>query len=269
VMVFSQSANAQFLKKLKKKVENSVEQTVTNKVANKAARETSKSMDKILNKQIGKNNPMPMGGEKGDISDVADEYEFEWIYGLKMEMDKSREDFQIEYYLKEDAPYWGARMLNEEIQQGLDLFMLYDNERKLTVMFMTNDGNRFASVSQIPEDMLEPDEYDVTNDYTMTKIEGKQLLGYECEGFQFENDEYIIKTYVTFDTVISFSDVYGKSENMPKNFNPEWFNHEDNEGLVMELGMIDKRKEKNNMKMTCFRLEQKDYSIIKSNYQSF
>ena len=72
---FSTQVNAQFWKKLKKNVERRVEETVINKTEDKAAEQTEKAMEEILNPSFGKNSPMPIGGEKGSLEDVPENYE--------------------------------------------------------------------------------------------------------------------------------------------------------------------------------------------------
>ncbi|MBO0330434.1 DUF4412 domain-containing protein [[Muricauda] lutisoli] len=266
VLFVAQGANAQFFKKLKKKVSDRVERTVTDKVADKAAQKASKAMDKMLDPEFNKNSPVPIGGEMGNMDDVPDEYQFEWVYKMKIDAARSKSEMDIAYYLKKDAPYWGAKM-----NQGMDMFMIYDMSKLLTVIFMDNDGNKFASVTKIPDDINVEEmneDMDISN-YTMTEIAGKTVLGYDCKGYVMENDKYKFTLYNTFDTEVSFIDIYGKSNQMPKGFQVDWLKEGDNEGLVMEMIMEDKENDKNNMTMTCVQLEEQPFSIKKADYSTF
>ena len=255
-------AQGQFLKKLKEKVEQRVEQTVTEKIANKAAREAGKTLDNLMEGKMGQNSPFPMGGEMGSIEDVPDTYDFEWAYQLHMETEKQKKGMDITYYLKEDAPYWGAR-----IQQGMSLFMVYDMANKLTVIFMENEGNNFVTANTIPDEMLIDEDEEVSyEDYSFREIEGKEILGYSCKGFEMENHQYKFTMYVTFETEISFSDIYGKSEQIPKGFNVDWLKDGDKEGLVMEMQMENKSKKNESFQMECTRLEREEMTIRKADY---
>lgn len=262
--------HGQFLKNLKKKVERRVEQTVTDKIANKAAQEAGKKLDNLMEGKIGGGSPLPIGTEQGDIGDVPESYDFEWAYGLRIESAKSKEGMDIVYYLKEDAPYWGAR-----IQQGMSLFMVYDLGNKLTVIFMENEGNNFISVTKVPEnammeaeDMMDENEVSL-EDYTFREIQGKEILGYSCKGYEMENDEFKYTFFNTFETEVSFSDIYGKSEQIPKGFNIDWFKEGDKEGLIMEMIMEDKSGKNDTYRMRCTKLEKEPLSLRKSDYSSF
>lgn len=266
LLLLSANAEAQFLKKLKKKVENTVENVVTDKIANKTAQQTNKAMDKILNPKFKKNSPMPIGSEMGSLDDVPATYEFDWVYKLDIKTTRSKRKMDIAYYLKKDAPYWGAKM-----NQDMEMFMVYDLSRKLTVIFMQNDKNSFASVTKIPEEIIDDEVLDENvsfQDYTMKEIPGKEILGFQCKGYEMENDQYKFTLYNTFDTEVSFSDIYGKSEQLPKGFNVDWLKEGENEGLVMEMIMEDKKNKKNNMTMKCVELEKKSFTINKSDYNS-
>ena len=256
-------AQAQFLKKLKKKVEQRVEQTVTDKIANKAANEAGKTLDNLMEGKMG-NSPFPMGKDQVSLEEIPDSYDFEWAYELRMEMGKKKDQgMDITYYLKEDAPYWGAR-----IQQGMSIFMVYDMANMLTVLFMENEGNNFVSASKIPEVTLAEEETLSYDDYTFSEIAGKEVLGYDCKGFVMENPQYKFTMYVTFDTEVSFSDIYGKTEQIPKGFNPEWLREGDKDGLMMEMFMVDKSKKNEEYHMVCTRLEKESYSVKKADFNS-
>ena len=81
---FSQTVEAQFLKKLGDRVKQKVENTVVEKTANKAAEKTSNSMDKVFNA-----NPFGGSKEKADPSLVAGSYDFSWKYSLKITRNKA------------------------------------------------------------------------------------------------------------------------------------------------------------------------------------
>lgn len=269
ILVFaftSNNLNAQFLKKLKQKVEDKVEQVATEKISNKAAEKAGNSLDKILDFKFKENAPIPIGLETVSFDEIPAEYNFEWIYALKMESSQVKDAMNIDYYLKKDASYWGAKM-----NQEMELFMVYDFSNNLSVIFMKNDGNNLVSATKINNTEIVEGASDVNfemEDYKITEIEGKKILGYNCKGYVIENNEYKFTMFTTFDAPVNFADVYGKSKQIPKNFNLNWLSDGDNTGLLMEMLMEDKQNSKNNFKMECVNLEKKTFSISKSEYKS-
>ncbi|WP_168191339.1 MULTISPECIES: DUF4412 domain-containing protein [Antarcticibacterium] len=251
---------AQFLKKLQKKVEQRVENTVTNKVADKAAAEAGKSMDNMLNFDFGKTGFAP-GFEMVDVAEVPEVYEFEWRY--VMTMNTAQGDMEMEYFLKKDAPYFGIRMPQN------DVFMVMDHKRQMNVMYMNSGENKMVMATKMPEltaeDMKEAEEYN--EEMSFKPIGSKEILGYDCKGFQAENEDMVYTFYVTSEPEISFNDIY-RNENtqLPKGFDPQWL--EDANGLMMQMIMEGKKKAKENVSMTCTALEKKPFSIQKNEYKS-
>lgn len=263
---FSTQVNAQFWKKLKKNVERRVEETVINKTEDKAAEQTEKAMEEILNPSFGKNSPMPIGGEKGSLEDVPENYGFDWRYELVMIPQKGKDSLQMSYYLREGVDYFGAKMEN-----SMPMFMVFDGALNSTILFIDQGGTKMAMVNKIPNDAigLDPESNPGIEDFTMTKIDGKQIMGYDCQGYVFENTEYKFTTYTTFEAPVSFTNVFGQSESMPKGFKEEWLMQDGQYGLMMEMHMEDKKKPKKSMKMYCVELIEEPFTINKSDYESF
>lgn len=262
--LFAAPIQAQFFKKLKKKAEQAAEATILNRAQSIAAKQTEKAMDKVFEMQFGKEGYSGVA-EKVDANELPEKYGFEWRYKMKFETAQSKEQMDVTYFLKKDQPYWGA-----QFYQGMDMFMVFDNELSLIAMFVETEGEKFVTISKTPEEIAE-DEKNGTMDYSdfkTTELPGKQILGYYCKGVTMENDKMKLTMYITFETEVSFSDVYGKNDQMPKNFDINWLKEGDNEGIVMEMIMEDKKKKKNNMKMRCVTLEKSPYSIKKSDYES-
>lgn len=267
-------ANAQFFKKLKKSVERSVENTIERKTSDKAAEKTGEAMDEVLEedkdsksskkKSESSTSTMPIG--LGGMESVPGVYDFEWVYRLKMVSPRSRNNMELEYYLKEDAAYWGAQFYQDGETVSPN-FMVYDTNINKMVMFMDQGSTKMAMATKLPKGIVdaavEESDYE---DYTIKKIPGKTILGYDCEGYEMENEDYKYVMYITFDAPISFTDMFG-SDKMPKDFNPEWLMKGDVEGMMMEMDMDDKSSNRNDMKMSCIKLEKKNFSVRKSDYQ--
>ncbi|MDC7993903.1 DUF4412 domain-containing protein [Altibacter sp. HG106] len=266
--------NAQFFKKLTKSVERSVENTIERKVSNKAAEKTGEAVDEVLEedettstkkkRERRSSSTMPIG--MGGMEAVPAVYDFEWVYRLKMVSPRSRNNMEMEYYLKKDAAYWGAQFYQDG-ESVSPSFMVYDTKINKMVMFMDQGGTKMAMATKLPKGIVdaatEESDYE---DYTIKEIPGKTILGYDCEGYQMENEEYKYVMYITFDAPVSFTDMFG-SDKMPEDFNPDWLMKGDVEGMMMEMDMDDKNSSRNDMKMSCVALEKKDVTIRKSDFQ--
>lgn len=251
---------AQILKKLQKKIEQKVENTVTDKVADKAADEAGKSVDKMLDFPTG-NGENPMGYEPVDHADIPEVYEFDWSYVMKI---KTREgDMTMNYFLKKDASYFGFKLPDN------DMHMVMDPSKNLNVMFMKSDGNNMVMATKIPE--IPPGEMHedkaTEDEYSFKKIGNKTIMGYDCSGYQGEDDEMIFTFYVTTEPDVGFGNFYkSDNANLPKGFDPKWM--EDGNGIMMQMNMEGKKNSKDNVTMTCIALERKPYTIKKSDYNS-
>ncbi|WP_084203392.1 DUF4412 domain-containing protein [Psychroserpens damuponensis] len=203
--------------------------------------------------------------QKASKIDLPATYDFDYSYKLKMTHKKG--DFVLTYYLKEDAQYFGFD--TAEMTKGSDtkMFMVMDSNLSVTAMFMEMMGKKVVQKTKIkPSDFAS----DANNaDYTFTKIDSKTIMGYDCEGFVSENDEHKITFYITDDVPVSFNQVFGaNAKKMPKGFNPAWMKKYAENGLMMQMIFVDKKKSKNSMTMDCIGLDKTDFSIDASAYGS-
>ncbi len=257
------AGHAQLFKKLKEEVKEATEDAIVQTTADKVAEKTAKSLDKLFEVEFGKNAPQPVGDQQSSLEDLPASYEFDWIYKVKMESDQlKKQDGEIfmTYYFKEGADYWGSEYALSEDQQ---MFMVYDGPSDQMIMFMDQQGQKMAMAMKFPEI---PTDDSAQEEYTMTEIEGKEILGYSCKGYKFENSEHEFISYVTWDAPISFSGIYDKSQHMPNGFNEEWLQQNGETGMVMEMHMTDKKKAKNNITMQCVELAESPRSLTTSEY---
>lgn len=253
---FSISGQAQFFKKLKQKVEKKVENAVSESISDKAEKETQQAMDKMLEANLSN---MSMGMGSVDLAKVPEKYEFNWEYALNMKTKDG--NFEMIYHLNEDEPYVGI-----EVPQAEGMFMVMDQENKLIAMFMNSSGNKFLTATEIPEVPEEETAENPYSDQELVKIGTKNILGYESQGYQTEDEEHIIIFYVTDEAGIGFSNMFKtKQKNIPKNFEADWLK---DGALLMEMELQNKTNPEENMVMTCTRIEKKDFSIEKSGYNS-
>lgn len=194
-------------------------------------------------------------------------YDFDYIYKLKMTHKKG--DITFDYYLKEDAEYFGFD--TSEMTKGNDdtkMFMVMDSKLKITAMFMEMMGKKIVQKTKLKASDLNSNDDDMS-DFTYTEIDSKTINGYECEGYVSESEKMKITFYITDDVPVSFSQGFGSdTKNMPKGFNTSILKKYTENGLMMEMIYEDKKKSKNNMTMQCTSLEETSFSIDTTKYGS-
>ncbi|NRD18883.1 DUF4412 domain-containing protein [Winogradskyella eckloniae] len=206
--------------------------------------------------QIGKANKVVL----------PETYDFDYIYKLKMTHKKG--DITFDYYLNEDASYFGFN--TEELSKSNDngtIFSVMDSDLEIVAMFMEMMGKKVVQKTKLKVSNLDSEED--MSDYTFTEIDPKTINGYECEGFVSENDKIKITFYITDDAPVSFSKAFeSNTKQMPKGFNAALLKKYMDNGLMMEMIYEDKKKSKNNMTMQCVSLEETEFSIDTTEYGS-
>jgi hypothetical protein len=256
----SQLSHSQFLKKLMKRAEQAVEEVVVRKTADKAAQMAGESMDKIFN--------IDFGGAQVDPSVLPESYDFEWKYTMQMKHKKG--NMNMTYYLKPDAKYFGSQPEMENNPMANGMFMVFDEKLDILAIFMETEDGKSGTLLKNPtmniEDMAEQEAASI-DDYTITEIGAKTIMGYECQGFQMENDDMKMTMFIAMDAPVSFNQVYGDHmKTTPKGFEPKWMEKAEN-SIVMEMDMINKRKKKFSAKMTCIALEKLPKTLVVSDYE--
>src|SRR5690554_1236266 len=127
-LIFTTTVEAQFLNRLKKKVIERAENVIIDKAADKAAESTAKTMDKVLNPKL--DDIFNVGGGKMvDLSELPPEYNFDYLYRLKMTTDEG--ELEMDYLLSKNENYFGART-----EMSPDMLMVFDTDKNLIVMKM-------------------------------------------------------------------------------------------------------------------------------------
>ena len=259
VFMICTTAEAQFLKKLKNKVQEKVENVAIDNVSDKAANETNKSLNSLWEKKIGDGN-FSMGTERVNPEEIPTSYDFDWIY--KMRITHTNGEMDMLYHLKEDAPYFGM-----EMQQQGEMFIVFDDKNDLSVMFMASGENKYLMATRFDMEETSEGSEEYYDDMEIKEIGTKTILGYECQGYEGENKDYIFQFYITKEAGIGFDRMFqNKQNNLPEDFNPDWL--QDGDALLMQMRMEDKNSSKNNMSMTCTKIEKEPLTIRKANYTS-
>ncbi|WP_028872340.1 DUF4412 domain-containing protein [Psychroserpens burtonensis] len=169
-------------------------------------------------------------------------------------------DVDLTYFLKESAKYFGFDTADMTKSTDTKMFMVIDGNQGVTSMFMEMMDKKVVQKTKLKASGFDSD--NDSSDYTYTKVDSKTIMGYECEGFVSENNKTKITFYITDDVPVSFNQVFGaNSKSIPKGFNSDWIKKYAENGLMMEMVYIDKKKSKNNMIMNCIGLDKIDFSI--------
>ncbi|MDG5490821.1 DUF4412 domain-containing protein [Psychroserpens sp. SPM9] len=204
--------------------------------------------------------------QKASKIELPSSYDFDYIYKLKMTHKKG--DMTFDYYLKKGGTYFGfdsAEMT--KTNEDAKMFMVMDNKLNISAMFMEMMGKKVVQKTKLKASDFKGDTD--ASAYTFKKIESKTIMGFDCEGFVSENEDVKITFYITNEVPVSFNQVFGaNAKKMPKGFNPEWMKKYADNGLMMEMIYVDKKKSKNSMTMQCVGLEKTTFSIEASKYGS-
>lgn len=263
VVVCSTTAEAQFFKKLKKSVEDKVEQRVTEKISNKAADEADKHLENIMTANIGKAG-LPMGGDRVPAEEIPASYTFDWEYTMSMKTEAG--DMEMVYLFSSDHPNTAIRM---EQAAGMTIVQDYDND--LNVIYMSSGGQAMVTASRLPD---ADQDVDLEMDYSMEDFEIRRIgtidiLGYTCQGYEMENEDFLLTYYITDETEVSFSQLHmaQQQKNLPKGFDSNWFDMEN--AMVMGMDMKDKKNDNNPISMRVTKIEKTPTELRTADYQGF
>lgn len=256
-------AQAQFWKKLKKRAEQAAEETVMRKAEEKAAQETEKAFDKVYDMDFGKQS-------KVDPAILRNTYEYNWKYTMQMQHKKGV--MNMNYFLREGGTDFGSSF---EMDQGTELmngmFIIMDETAGVTAILMERNGKKFGQVLKSPtDDIIDmAEEQNQINDYEFKEIGTKEILGYECQGFQMENEDVTMTLYLAMNTPVSFNQLAAgqNAKRLPKGFDPKWLDKIGDNSLMMEMDVVNKKKPKHSAKMVCVSLEEESKYIDMSEYE--
>ena len=256
------TAQAQFIEKLKNRTKRAFEETVIRKAEQKVVEETDKAFEKNEDKISQRKS------SKVDPSKLQGTYHYDWRYSLQMQRQKS--SIQLDYHLRNEGTDYASivEMEGKAIMEGT--LMLMDESAGITAILMEQSGNKIGQLmDSLSDEMMETSEDEnPMKDAEFTEIGTKEILGYECQGFQIENDEITMIMYLAFDTPVSFNKIYGGPSNnqLPKGFDKKWLDKIGSNSLMMEMDLVHKDKPKESSKIICVALEKEKLDIDLSGY---
>lgn len=249
---FVNSANAQFLNRLKNKVLERAEEVVVDKAADKAAEKTADAMDKVLNPNL--EGLFNLGGKTVDLSQLPEVYHFDYDYTLKMSAEGG--DTRMSYLFNRSEPYIGIKT-----EVSPDMVVILDSPKN-TIIIKSNETVIAREFNTDPE--LSDDEIDDNLNYTFSELPDRVFLGYNCKGFQMENEENKIIVYFAPDIDVRFANTGGQGlASMSKEMKAFAKKYEN--GLMMYMEMDDKlnKSKKNDSSMTveCVAFEESSTDV--------
>jgi len=262
--------HAQFLDRLNRRVKRSAENAAINRAERIAADAAGDAIEKGITKGIesifaNKMEGINAGSVKSvDASEIPDSYSFEWMYAMQMQTNDGL--FNIDYFLKPNATYFGSKVNMEQSKSTGIMFMVTDFERNINTIFMETNGAKMAMPTAINLN-TNLDSEDESKDYSFKKIDTKTILGYKCQGYKAETDDAITIFYVTNEAPVSFNQLFGSNvKSIPKGFDPKMLSTIKN-GLIMEMEFTSKEDKNNTTILKCVILKKNPFTINKSDYQ--
>lgn len=221
---------------------------------------------KLINKVNTQKTGNTLKQSKVDPSMLPKTYFFNWRYTLQLEHKMGTMKFHR--YLNEREQYFASKPEMEKLDSN-NMLMVIDPKLNVTINLMVIGNKKIGSLISLSPEIIENDSKNSKNlqNYDFKKIGTKEILGYECEGFEVSSKDFKVIMYIAPDAPVSFNKMTMVApENLPKGLDPKWFKKVEN-GLMMEIQIEHKKKKKLNATMTCVALEQEYLEIKISEYE--
>lgn len=224
--------------------------------------------DSSNNKGSVKSARRSIKNHKVTVNDLPESYDFNWQLETEMTLNtRKKETIMMVFLINESASYQATKMTMGSNKNTGTTTMLFDMDLSTMVMFMDAQGTSFLQMYPIPEVKSSKENLD---NYNIKKLPAKTIIGYNCEGLQFEDDRYIMKMYHTLDAKIKLTNFLNFGSQKPSDF-PDMDSRvldQFSNGLILEMDIIDKKKSKNNVNIIAKALNQQKVSIKKANYKT-
>lgn len=197
-----------------------------------------------------------------NASNLPESYDFTWRY--TQQIVNKEGTMLMHYYFKEGQLNFGTRIEMEKEEMAGSMFTITDYELNKSLVLMDMMGNKMGQKMKLPKSDFKSNEID---DYNITEIGEKEILGYHCKGIQYENKDYKMIMYYALEAPVSFNQLFqNESQYMPKGVDKELFKTLEN-SMLMEMQFTDKKKKKFNSTITCVALEKEALHINISDYK--
>ncbi|CAM4233009.1 hypothetical protein [Gillisia limnaea] len=243
-IMFFMPTHGQFLKKLQEKAEQPLKTEAKATFVFSESHDAI-SLDVLMNDQL-KESGLLRGMEQVNPSEIPEFYVFEWKYTFEIKTKDGERRMNLLF--KKDAPYFGI-----QISEAEKRFLVMDPKKKINVLFTGLGDAKIASATKILESEHKViDSGKKLGDFSFNKIGDKSIMGYESEGFQAENNEFVYTFYIAKETGIGIHDFHRNSQKlMPANFNPNWLE----KGMLLQMISEGKKSVRDNITITCIGIE--------------
>ncbi|WP_186756418.1 DUF4412 domain-containing protein [Echinicola salinicaeni] len=222
--------NAQFIKKLKKAVQKGAENAVEERVNQEVENASKKKMEEFMEQVFGpsteyEGSGVDFGEMMGSMNfnvDTEDQYQFKGYTDMEItgtdEKGKEIDPSMIRFLHSNNSEHWGMKMENPE-KKNDQIAMVLDHKNKATILFMDNkDGEKTSMAygmdwnkmmensSQNDMEKMEDEEFEF--DKTGNT---KNILGYECEEYQGENEEGTFSFWASKEVIPGFTSFFSNS----------------------------------------------------------
>ncbi|WP_200976282.1 DUF4412 domain-containing protein [Echinicola sp. 20G] len=226
-------AEAQFIKKLKKAAQegvgNAVERRVSKEVENAAQKQTDKYLEQIFGPPTEyEGGNYDYGKMMGSINmnvDTEDSYHFTGFTEMEIsgtdEKGKEMDPVSFKSFLSNENEVWAMQMDPEE-KDVESTIMIFDNKNNATILLMESKKGEKSRIAYgmdwsnmmgtaADEKIEEVEETKLTFEKTGNT---KTILGYECEEYHAENDEFTSEFWVSKEPIQGYASYWSKNNFM-------------------------------------------------------
>lgn len=289
MIILPLSGQAQILKKIKKSAEKAVERTILNRTDSETSKTTDKGIDEVLkgnkNKKKDKKDKKDSESKTNDgmnkaleekfgslfggsnskgIANVPDTYKFSYRAKMKIKTG-NKEEIMMDYYLEPDVTYFGARFEDN----GATSINVMDIEQNMMVIFMEQDGHKIMMAQKSDPKLTEKfdkAQEDIDKEYmaNLKDIGGRNILGYNCKGYETSTKEGTYRIWITDETPVGFMGA-GMNEDIDL---PESMIKMGKNAMVMEMQFAPAKGKRGRLHMLCVDFQKESKTIKKDDYSS-
>ena len=254
------------LNSLKNKAGDAVENAIERKIEKELDKAAEKVVDKYWDRVIGKyyadlydqeSSPEFYPIMLSQDVELLDKYEFDQFTKLRIDnynkKGKLDETAFIYTYSNQDHKYLGTTIEDKSSKKSSSqMFIINDFENKTMIMLMDSEGEkaRVAYSIQFNEAAVQSNMNEINEgDFVYSKIGEKEILGYLCQGYRYDNEGNFSEIWATEEEVYGmesmFNMKYTKSDDAMEKM-PEGYP----EGSIMEVTALDyKTNEKTSIRV--------------------
>ena len=199
------------------------------------------------------------GMQQVDPSEIPEIYDFEWKYTFILKTKEGEK--RMNFLFKKDAPYFGL-----QISEDRKRYLVVDPERNINVFFTNlRDVKNISAVRILDAEPVVTKKGKNHGTFSFNKVGDKRIAGYESEGFQAENEDFVYTFYIAKETGTGIHDFHRYSEKLiPRNFDSNWLE----KGMLMLMIAEGKKSVRDNITFTCIEIEKYSLQLRKNDNSS-